>query len=120
MTAARLLASLAGRLERLGLEVAAVLLLDLVLDGQPVAVPARHVGSVEPAQRLVLDDQVLEHLVQGRAQVDAAAALLHPLGQMSRHHDRAPRAGLREQRQVMIDVTVSSTQSVTRCAPRSS
>jgi hypothetical protein len=45
---------------------------DLELDGQAVAVPAGDVGRVEAAQRLVFDDDVLEHLVQRGADVDIA------------------------------------------------
>ena len=37
-----------------------------------MAVPARDVGRAEAAQRLVLDDDVLENLVQRGADVDVA------------------------------------------------
>ena len=48
------------------------LLSDLEFDRQPMAVPPRHVGRPEAAQRLVLDDDVLENLVQGIADVHIA------------------------------------------------
>ncbi len=48
------------------------LLLDLVLDRLTVAVPAGHVRRVVAAHRLVLDDEVLEHLVVRGPHVDVA------------------------------------------------
>jgi outer membrane protein len=56
-------------------EVAAVLLLDRVLDRQAVAVPAGHVLRVEAGQLPRLDDHVLEHLVDGVAHVDLAVGV---------------------------------------------
>jgi hypothetical protein len=58
---------------------------DLVLDGQAVAVPARHVGRVEAGHGLGADDDVLEDLVERVADVDAAvgvgrAVVQHELG----------------------------------------
>ncbi len=46
-------------------------LVDAVLDGKAVAIPTGHVGGVESGHALGLDDEVLEHLVEGRAGVDA-------------------------------------------------
>ncbi len=48
---------------------------DLVFDGQTVAVPARHVGRVEASQGLGADDDVLEDLVEGMAQVQVAVGV---------------------------------------------
>ena len=45
---------------------------DLLLDGQAVAVPAGHVGRAETAHGFVAVDDVLERLVQGRADMDVA------------------------------------------------
>ncbi len=45
---------------------------DLEFDRQAVAIPARDVGRAEAAQGLVLDDDVLENLVQGGADVHVA------------------------------------------------
>ena len=53
----------------------AELVFNLVLDGQAVAVPAGHVGSVVAAHALVFDDDVLEHLVEGVADVDGAVGV---------------------------------------------
>ncbi len=65
---------------RLGLDLLhrqalAVLLLDLDLDRHAVAVPARHVDGVEPAQAAGLDDHVLQDLVDGVADVDVAVGV---------------------------------------------
>ncbi len=49
--------------------------LDLVLDGQAVAVPAGHVGCIEARQVLGLDDDVLENLVDGVTDMDAAVGI---------------------------------------------
>ena len=62
---------------------------DLVLDGQSVAVPARHVGGVETGQGFGADDDVLENLVQRVTDVDAAvgvrrAVVQHELGPAGR------------------------------------
>ncbi len=51
----------------------------LVLDGHAVAVPAGHVGGVETAHRLVLDDDVLEDLVQRGSGVDLAVGVRRPV-----------------------------------------
>ena len=42
------------------------------LDGQAVAIPARHIRRMEAAQGLVLDDDVFEDLIQRGADVDIA------------------------------------------------
>ena len=46
--------------------------LDLVLDRQAVAIPARHVRRIEAVERARLDDDVLQHLVDRVADVDRA------------------------------------------------
>jgi hypothetical protein len=66
-------------------EVAAEGLLDLVLDGQAVAVPAGHVDGVHALELARLDDHVLEDLVDGVTDVDVAvgirrAVVQHELG----------------------------------------
>ena len=48
------------------------LLNDLELDGQPVAVPARHEGRVETGHGLGFHHHILEQLVEGGAHVDIA------------------------------------------------
>ncbi len=53
----------------------AEVLVDVDLDGQAVAVPAGDVGGVMPEHGAGLDDEVLEDLVQGRAQVDVAVGV---------------------------------------------
>ena len=50
-------------------------LLDHQFDGQSVTVPARHIGRVEAGQPLALDDDVLQHLVDGVADVDFAVGV---------------------------------------------
>ena len=58
-----------------GRQVLAVGLFDLHLDRHAVAVPARHVRRVEPGHRPVLDDDVLQDLVDGMADVDVAVGV---------------------------------------------
>ena len=68
----------AGLAERVGVELladAAVLLLDLLFDREPMAVPAGHIGRVEAVERARLDDDVLQHLVHGVADVDHAVRI---------------------------------------------
>ena len=60
-----------GHLRLFGAQV----VIDLDLDGQAVAVPAGHVGRVEARHGLRFDDEVLEDLVEGGAQVDAAVGV---------------------------------------------
>ena len=55
--------------------VLAVQLLDLVLDRQAVAVPARDIGRIETGQRLRANDDVLENLVDRVADVDVAVGI---------------------------------------------
>ena len=54
---------------------AAQLLVDLDLDGQAVAVVAGNVGRVESGHGLRLDDEVLQALVEGVAEVDGAVGV---------------------------------------------
>ncbi len=76
-----LAAGVAERLRVEPLRVAAQRLLDLVLDRQSVAVPARHVRRVESVERARLDDDVLQHLVDGVANVDRAVRVRRPIVQ---------------------------------------
>src|SRR5262249_55383136 len=66
-------------------QISPVQLLHLVLDRQSVTVPARHIRGVEAGQRLALDNNVLEHLVDDVADMDVAigvgwAIVQHKLG----------------------------------------
>jgi len=47
----------------------------LMLDGQPMTVPARHVDRIKPAHLAALDDHVLENLIESRTQVDVAVGI---------------------------------------------
>ena len=58
-----------------GRNVLAVQLLDLVLDRQAVAIPARHVRRIEACQRARADDDVLEDLVHRMADVDVTVGV---------------------------------------------
>ena len=60
-----------GHLARLGPKLP----VHLVLDGQPVAVPARHVGRVVAEHGSGLDDHVLQDLVQRVPHVDVAVGI---------------------------------------------
>jgi hypothetical protein len=62
-------------------QLAPVGLLDLVLDRQAVAVPARHVHGIEAGQLARLDDHVLEHLVDRMADVQLAVRVRRPVVQ---------------------------------------
>ena len=55
--------------------LAAELLIDLDLDGQAVAVPAGDVGSVEAGHGAGFNDEVLDALVEGVAEVDGAVGV---------------------------------------------
>ncbi len=80
----------AGRAERLRVELlarAAVLLLHLQLDGQPVAVPAGDVGRVKAVQRAGFDDDVLQDLVDRMADVDRSVRVRRTVVQ---HEPRPP------------------------------
>ena len=67
-----LAAQLAGTV---GSQVLAVGDLDLVLDRQAVAVPARHIRRIETGQGLGADNHVLENLVQRMTDVDLAVGI---------------------------------------------
>jgi hypothetical protein len=55
------------------------LLLDVQLDRQAVAVPARHVRREPARHRAVLHDDVLQHLVERRAEMDVAVRVRRPV-----------------------------------------
>jgi len=65
-------AAFAGQVRRLVLAEGGF---DLVLDGQAVAVPARHIGRIEAGQGARTDDHVLDHLVHRVADVDVAVGV---------------------------------------------
>jgi hypothetical protein len=56
-----------------------VLLFDLHFDRHAVTVPTRHVGRIESRERLALDDDVLEDLVDGVADVNVAVRVRRPV-----------------------------------------
>ena len=62
-------------------QVLAVGLLDLHFDRHPVAVPARNVRRVEAGELFALDDDVLEDLVDRRADVDRGIRVRGPVVQ---------------------------------------
>src|SRR5438128_5951964 len=68
--------------------LAAQFLQDLMLDRQPVAVPARHERHLVAFHSLGLDDDVLEDLVQRVADVDAAVGIRRAVVQ----HEEGPAA----------------------------
>jgi hypothetical protein len=77
----------AGRAERVGVELLPgppVLLLDGVLDGQTVAVPAGDIGCVVTLERARLDDDVLEDLVERVTDVDRAVGVRRAVSAGSR------------------------------------
>jgi len=55
--------------------LAAQFLVDLVFDGQTVAVPPRHEHAVEAGHVLGLDDNVLDDFIERRAQMDVAVGV---------------------------------------------
>jgi len=57
------------------------LLAHLVLDGQAVAIPARHVGAVVARHLAGLDDDILENLIEGVPQVNVAVGIRRPVVQ---------------------------------------
>ena len=59
----------------------ALFLFDIVLDRQPVAVPAGNVGSVEARHRPRLDDDVLKRLVDGVTEVQFTVGVRRPVVQ---------------------------------------
>ena len=93
--ALRELAALAAEVDDrdrvLVLALLAVLLLDLPLDRQAVAVPAGHVGRVLAQHLLAAVDHVLEDLVERRAHVEMAVGIRRPVVQ---HELRPPGRGL--------------------------
>ncbi len=68
-----------GQRRQVGLAFGLELQGHLVLDGQTVAVPAGHVFGSKTLHVARLDDDVLEHLVQGRAQVDVPVGVGRPV-----------------------------------------
>jgi hypothetical protein len=74
-------AELVDRYGVLVLALGPVFLLDLPFDRQAVAVPARHVIGVEPKHAAGADDDILEDLVQPRADVDVAVGIGWPVVQ---------------------------------------
>jgi hypothetical protein len=52
---------------------------DLELDGQPVTVPPRHIGCIQPGHAARLHHEVFEHLVEGRADVDFSVGVGRPV-----------------------------------------
>ena len=55
--------------------LAAEFLIDFDFDGQAMAIPARDIRRVESRHGFRLDDEILQALVQRRAQVDGAAGI---------------------------------------------
>ena len=79
----------AGGTKCLGIDLLphpAVRFLHLHLDGQPMAIPAGHIGRIVAVERARLDDDVLEDLVDGMAQVDRPIGV----GRSVRQHERRP------------------------------
>ena len=72
----------------------AEVLVDAVLDGESVAVPARDVWGVEAHHRAGLHDEVLQDLVQGLAEVDAGVRVGGPV---VKDVEGAPPAGFADQ-----------------------
>ena len=72
----RVLAAFGADIGRSHLQLlAAQFFVDLDFNGQAVAIPTRHVGSVEPGHGFGFDDEILEALVHGCAQVDRSAGV---------------------------------------------
>jgi hypothetical protein len=101
----------AQRARLVGRQVLAVQLLDLVLDRQAVAVPARHVGRIEAGQRLRADDDVLEDLVDGMADVDVAVGVRRAVVQ---HEARPPGRGLAD---LLVELAALPVGHPLRLAP---
>ncbi len=95
-----------------GGEILAVRLLDLHLDRHAVAVPARHVGRVEARHPLALDDDVLEDLVDGVADVDVAVRVRRAVVQ-----DEA-RPALRRRADRLVDLRALPFRHPARLAAR--
>ncbi len=80
----------AGGAERGGVELVprlAVLLLHRQLDRQAMAVPARHIRGIETIERARLDDDVLQDLVHGVAEMDDSIGIR---GTIVQHERLAP------------------------------
>ena len=69
---------------------AVVLFLDLPFDRQAVTVPARHVVGIEAEHLLALGHEILEDLVEGRADMDVAVGV----GRAVMQHEFRPAGGL--------------------------
>jgi hypothetical protein len=74
-----LAALLADGRDRQGLFLLAEVPVDVDLDGQAVAVPAGDVRGVMAEHGAGFDDEVLEDLVEGRAEVDVAVGVGRPV-----------------------------------------
>jgi hypothetical protein len=57
----------------------AELAVDFQLDREPVAIPSRHVGCIKAGHAARLHDEVLQDLVEGRANVDFAVGVGRPV-----------------------------------------
>jgi len=101
----------AQRARLVGRQVLAVQLLDLVLDRQAVAVPARHIGRVEAGQRLRAHDDVLEDLVDGMADVDVAVGVRRAVVE---YKPRPPGRGLAD---LLVELAALPVGDPLRLAP---
>ncbi len=54
-------------------------LIDLELDGQPMAIPARNIGSIEARHRLRLDDEILQDFVERCPEVNVSVRVRRPV-----------------------------------------
>ena len=78
----RILAARAADLHRRHLRfLRAQFAIHLDFDGQPVAIPTRHVRRVEARHGLRLHDEVLQDFVERRAQVNAPVGIRRPVVQ---------------------------------------
>ncbi len=91
--------------------VLAVALFDLHLDRHPVAIPAGHVRRVEARELLALDDDVLQDLVDGVADVDVVVRVRRAVVQ---HEARAPG---RSRADRLVDVLLLPLLDPERLAP---
>ncbi len=88
---AAFLAELVDRHLVLVLALLAILLLDLPFDGQAVAVPAGDVAAVIAEHLVRPDDNVLQYLVEGVADMQVAVGVGRPVVQLERLASRALR-----------------------------
>ena len=79
---------------------AVVLLLDLPFDRQAVAVPARHVIGIEAEHLLALGHEILEDLVERRADMDIAVGV----GRTIMQHELGPALGALAQLAIEVDL----------------